>query len=147
MLQTNLTTDQLRAVDAAHHLHPFSDAKGLNAEGARVIVRAQGVHLWDSDGNRIIDGMSGLWNVNVGYGREEIIEAVARQMRELPFYNTFFKTTHLPAIELSRLLAEVTPETFNRVFFTGSGSESNDTVIRMVRHYWAALDSPASRQS
>jgi putrescine aminotransferase len=140
--QTNLTTPQLRALDAAHHLHPFTDTKGLNAEGARVIVKAKGVHLWDSDGNKIIDGMSGLWNVNVGYGREEIVEAVAQQMRELPFYNTFFKTTHLPAIELARLLADVTPKHLNRVFFTGSGSESNDTVIRMVRHYWAAQDKP-----
>ncbi|MDQ0392335.1 aspartate aminotransferase family protein [Labrys monachus] len=137
-----MTTAQLRALDAAHHLHPFSDTKGLNAEGVRVIVKAQGVHLWDSDGNKVIDGMSGLWNVNVGYGREEIVEAVAQQMRELPFYNTFFKTTHLPAIELSRLLAEVTPAPFNHVFFTGSGSESSDTIIRLVRHYWAARDRP-----
>jgi putrescine aminotransferase len=140
--QTNLTTAQLRAVDAAHHLHPFTDTKGLNAEGARVIVKARGVYLWDSDGNRILDGMSGLWNVNVGYGRQEIVDAVARQMAELPFYNTFFKTTHLPAIELARLLAELAPEGFNRVFFTGSGSESSDTVIRMVRHYWAAKGKP-----
>src|SRR5262245_39179653 len=140
--QTNLTTAQLRAVDAAHHLHPFTDTKGLNAEGARVIVKAKGVHLWDSDGKRIIDGMSGLWNVNIGHGRQEVIDAVARQMHELAYYNTFFKTTHLPAIELSRLLAEVTPEGFNRVFFTGSGSESSDTIIRMVRHFWAVQERP-----
>jgi len=140
--QTNLTTAQLRAVDAAHHIHPFSDTKGLNADGARVIVKGKGIYLWDSDGNRIIDGMSGLWNVNIGHGRQEVIDAVARQMQELSFYNTFFKTTHLPAIELGRVLAEVTPPGFNRVFFTGSGSESNDTIIRMVRHYWAALGRP-----
>ena len=72
-----------------------------------------------------------------------MIDAVARQMHELAFYNTFFKTTHLPAIELSHILAEITPKQFNRVFFTGSGSESNDTIIRMVRHYWAAMDKPA----
>jgi len=140
---TNLTTAQLRAVDAAHHLHPFTDTKGLNAEGARVIVKGKGVHLWDSDGNRIIDGMSGLWNVNIGYGRQEIVDAVTRQMQELAFYNTFFKTTHLPAIELSRLLSELAPKSFNRVFFTGSGSESNDTIIRMVRHYWSSLERPS----
>ncbi len=141
--QTNLTTDQLRAIDAAHHIHPFTDTKGLNAEGARVIVKAKGVHLWDSDGNKIIDGMSGLWNVNIGHGRMEVIEAVYRQLQELDFYNTFFKTTHPPAIELSRILAEVTPKQFNRVFYTGSGSESNDTIIRMVRHFWAVQDKPA----
>jgi putrescine---pyruvate transaminase len=139
---TNLSTAELRAVDAAHHLHPFSDTKSLNKDGVRVIVRGKGVHLWDSDGTRIIDGMSGLWNVNIGHGRSEVIEAVSRQMHELAFYNTFFKTTHLPAVELSRILAEITPAQFNRVFFTGSGSEANDTIIRMVRHYWAAMDRP-----
>ena len=140
--QTNMTTAQLRVVDAAHHLHPFTDTKGLNAEGVRVIVKAKGVYLWDSDGNRIIDGMSGLWNVNIGHGRQEVIDAVARQMQELSYYNTFFKTTHLPAIELGRVLSEVTPAGFNRVFFTGSGSESSDTIIRMARHFWAAQGKP-----
>src|SRR3954447_16241832 len=110
--RTNLSTAELRAVDAAHHLHPFSDTNGLNREGARVIVRGEGVYLFDSDGNRILDGMSGLWNVNIGHGRTEVIEAVTRQMHQLSYYNTFFKTTHLPAIELSRLLAEVTPPQF-----------------------------------
>ena len=141
--QTNLTTAQLRALDAAHHMHPFTDTKGLNAEGARVIVKAKGSYLWDSEGNKILDGMSGLWNVNIGHGRPEVIEAVTRQMQDLAFYNTFFKTTHLPAIELSRVLSELTPKNFSRVFFTGSGSESNDTIIRMVRHYWTALEKPS----
>jgi putrescine aminotransferase len=138
----NLSTAELRAIDAAHHWHPFSDMGSLNAQGSRIIRRAAGVWLEDSDNNRILDGMSGLWCVNVGYGREEIVEAVAAQMRELPFYNTFFKTTHVPAIELGRLLADVTPAGFNRFFFTGSGSESNDTIIRLVRTYWAAKGWP-----
>jgi putrescine aminotransferase len=139
---SNLETVALRAIDAAHHLHPFTNTRTLNEEGARVIVSARGVHLTDSDGRRYLDGMSGLWNVNVGYGRREIAEAVARQIEELPFYNTFFKTTHPPVIALSRLLAEVTPPAFNRFFFTGSGSEANDTILRMVRHYWGVMDKP-----
>jgi putrescine---pyruvate transaminase len=138
----NLSTAELRAIDAAHHFHPFSDMGSLNAQGSRVIRRASGVWLEDSEGNRILDGMSGLWCVNVGYGRDEIADAVASQMRELPFYNTFFKTTHVPAIELSRLLADVTPARFSRAFFTSSGSESNDTIIRLVRTYWAARGEP-----
>ncbi|WP_122884181.1 aminotransferase class III-fold pyridoxal phosphate-dependent enzyme, partial [Burkholderia pseudomallei] len=97
------TSAEYRALDAAHHLHPFSDMGSLNRAGSRVIVKAEGVYLWDSDGNRIIDGMAGLWCVNVGYGRDELIEAGSRQLRELPFYNTFFKTTHPPVIELSAL--------------------------------------------
>jgi putrescine aminotransferase len=139
------TTAELRALDAAHHLHPFSDAKALNAEGSRVIVKADGVWLTDSEGNRILDGMSGLWCVNVGYGRTEIVEAVRAQMLELPYYNTFFKTTHKPAIELAAKLAELTPPQFNKVFFTGSGSESNDTVIRMVRRYFDIKQQPTKK--
>lgn len=90
-----------QAQDAAHHIHPFTDTAHLNQKGARVITRAEGVYIYDSQGNRILDGMAGLWCVGVGYGREEIVQAVSAQMRELPYYNTFFQTTHPPVIELS----------------------------------------------
>jgi putrescine aminotransferase len=136
------STAELQALDTAHYLHPFTDYKALGRKGSRVITRADGVYLWDSDGRRILDGMAGLWCVNVGYGRRELAEAAYRQMLELPYYNSFFQTSTPPAIELARLLAEVTPAHLNRVFFTGSGSEANDTVLRMVRHYWAALGRP-----
>ena len=136
------STREWQALDAAHHLHPFSDAAALNAQGARVISHAEGVYLWDSDGNKIFDSMSGLWCVNIDYGRKELAETAARQMNELAYYNTFFKTTHPQVAELSALLAEVAPEGFNHVFYTNSGSEGNDTVIRMVRHYWASLGQP-----
>jgi putrescine aminotransferase len=138
---SNLTADY-RARDAAHHIHAFSDMKSLNEEGSRIIVRAEGSWIWDSEGNRILDGMAGLWCVNIGHGRKEMAEAVQRQMAELSFYNTFFKTSHPPAIALAEKLAEVTPPQFNRVFYCGSGSEANDTIIRMVRHYWASLGKP-----
>ncbi|KVN35342.1 aminotransferase [Burkholderia pyrrocinia] len=136
------TTAQYRALDAAHHIHPFSDMGALNRAGSRVIVKADGVYLWDSDGNRIIDGMAGLWCVNVGYGRAELIDAAQRQMRELPFYNTFFKTTHPPVIELSALLADVAPDGFNHFFYCNSGSEGNDTVLRVVHQYWRVQGQP-----
>ncbi|KZE33524.1 aspartate aminotransferase family protein [Crenobacter luteus] len=139
------STREWQALDAAHHFHPFSDAASLNKQGSRVITHADGVYLWDSDGNKLFDAMSGLWCVNVGYGRKELAEVAYRQMLELPFYNTFFKTTHPPVVELSALLAEVAPEGFNHVFYTNSGSEGNDTVIRMVRHYWASLGQPAKK--
>lgn len=135
-------TAHWRALDAAHHLHPFTDTRALNAEGARVITRARGAYIWDSEGNRILDGMAGLWNVNVGHGREEIITAVAEQLRELDFYNTFFKTTHPAAAELAAALSEIAPVGFNRVFFTNSGSEANDTILRLVRHFWAVQGRP-----
>ena len=79
-------------------------------------MRGEGVRIWDSEGQCIIDGMAGLWCVNLGYGRKELAEAAYQQMLELPFYNTFFKTTHPPVIELSTLLAELTPPQFNHVF-------------------------------
>ena len=86
--------------------------------------------------------MAGLWCVNVGYGREEIADAASQQMRELPYYNSFFKTAHPPAIELSRLVCSLAPAHLNRVFFTGSGSEANDTVVRMARYYWSLKGLP-----
>ncbi|MFQ6023511.1 MAG: aspartate aminotransferase family protein [Acidiferrobacterales bacterium] len=139
------TTAEWQEYDRRYHLHPFTDFKQLNKKGSRIITHAEGVYLWDSDGNRILDGMAGLWCVNVGYGRKELAEAAYRQMLELPYYNTFFQTAHPPAIELSRLLAEVTPAGLNHVFYANSGSEANDTVIRMVRRYWDVKGKPAKK--
>ncbi len=107
-----------------------------------LITRAEGVYLYESDGRRILDGMSGLWCVNLGYGRRELADAAYRQLLELPYYNSFFQVAHPPAIELARLLVEVTPPQFNHVFFTGSGSEANDTVVRTVRRYWDVMGQP-----
>ena len=134
--------DDLRRRDAAHHLHPFTDSGALARQGTRVIERADGVYLYDAEGRRLLDGMAGLWCVNIGYGREELYAAAARQFRELPYYNSFFQCTTPPAIELAEDLAELAPDGMNHVFFTGSGSEANDTVVRMVRHYWATLGKP-----
>ncbi len=132
----------LQQLDTEHHLHPFTDHKELYKKGSRIITRADGVYIYDVDGNKILDGMSGLWCVNAGYGREELIKAATEQMRELPYYNNFFQCAHPPSIELATMLGEVSQPQFNRVFFTGSGSESNDTIVRMVRHYWALLGQP-----
>ena len=138
-------TAEMQALDAAHHIHPFSDTRVMRGRGARVITQAEGVWLTDSEGERILDGMAGLWCVQLGYGREELVEAAARQMRQLPFYNTFFMTTHPPAVQLSAKLAEVAPADKNRVFYAGSGSEANDTNIRLVRHYWDLMGKPSKR--
>ncbi|WP_213300972.1 aspartate aminotransferase family protein [Paraburkholderia sacchari] len=143
--QTARSTAEYRALDAAHHIHPFSDMGSLNKAGSRVIVKAKGVYLWDSEGNQIIDGMAGLWCVNVGYGRKELADAAYKQLQELPYYNTFFKTTHPPVIELSALLAEVSPEPFNHFFYCNSGSEGNDTVLRIVHQYWLTQGKPAKK--
>ena len=135
-------TQQLQDIDGQHHIHPFTDHKALMEKGTRIITRADGVYLWDSDGNKILDGMAGLWCVNVGYGRQELVDAATDQMQELPYYNNFFQTTHPPAIELSKALVDISPSQFNHVFFTNSGSEANDTVVRMVLHFWALEGKP-----
>ncbi len=142
---TTFTTAHWQDLSRRHLLAPFTDYRKLNEKGARIITRAEGVHLWDSEGQRILDGMAGLWCVNVGYGREELVEAASRQMRELPYYNLFFQTAHPPVLELAKAIAELAPEGMNHVFFTGSGSEANDTVLRLVRHYWATKGQPEKR--
>ncbi len=141
-LSTNTPTAELQAIDAAHHMHPFTHSAGLAAKGARIITRADGVWLNDSDGNRILDAMAGLWCVNVGYGRNELAEAAARQMRELPYYNTFFQTSHVPAIALAERIAKLAPGDLNHIFYASSGSEANDTNLRLVRTYWAEKGQP-----
>ncbi|KMZ12894.1 Omega-amino acid-pyruvate aminotransferase [Candidatus Burkholderia humilis] len=138
------TTTHYRTLDAAHHLHPFSDMGALKCAGSRVIVKVDGVYLWDSDGRRIIDGMAGLWCVNVGYGRRELADAAYAQLQALSYYNTFFKTTHPPVIELSALLAEIA-HPFKRFLYCNSGSEANDTALRAVHRYWTLKNQPAKR--
>ena len=135
-VQQDFDTSAVRKLDSAHFIHPFTDHAALAEKGARVMVRGEGVYLWDSDNNKILDGMSGLWCVNVGYGRTSISQAVYRQMETLPFYNSFFNTTNVPAVQLATLLADIAPAPFKHVFFTSSGSEANDTNVRMVRRYW-----------
>ena len=135
-------TREWQALDAAHYLHPFTDYRALAAKGARVITEAKGVFLRDSDGHEILDGMSGLWCVALGYGRQELAEAAYRQMQTLPYYNSFFQCANPPAIELAARLAELTPPQFRHAFFTGSGSEANDTFVRMARRYWALRGEP-----
>ena len=145
LITNHMPTEELQALDAAHHLHPFTEGHALNKKGARVITRAKGVNLTDSDGNDYLDAMAGLWCVNLGYGRHELAEAAARQMKELPYYNTFFQTTHVPAIALAERLAELAPHDLNHVFFASSGSEANDTNIRLVRTYWEQKGKPSKR--
>ncbi|MDO9235179.1 MAG: aspartate aminotransferase family protein [Aquabacterium sp.] len=140
--QFERSTAEWQALDAAHYLHPFTDFKALAAKGSRIISRADNIYLWDSDGHKLFDAMSGLWCVNVGYGQKTLIDAATAQLTTLPFYNSFFQTATQPAIALAHKLAQLSPTGFEHVFFTGSGSEGNDTIVRMVRRYWDMLDQP-----
>ncbi|WP_274628530.1 aspartate aminotransferase family protein [Arvimicrobium flavum] len=142
MTYQNYSLEQLQKIDAAHHLHPFTDHKELRGLGSRMIARAKGPFIYDSEGKEILDAMAGLWCVNVGYGRDELAEVAYEQMKQLPFYNSFFKCTTPPATLLAKKIAEIAPANINQVFFGSSGSESNDTALRLVRHYWSLEGKP-----
>ena len=138
-------TKALQELDKQHYMHPFTDSKAMHEKGTRIITGADGCYIYDSEGGKVLDGMAGLWCVNIGYGRDELADVAAQQMRELPYYNSFFGTAHPPVIKLAAQLKKLAPDHISHVFFTGSGSESNDTIVRMVRHYWQAKGQPTKR--
>jgi len=140
------STAEWQALDAAHYLHPFTDFKALAAKGSRIISKADNIYLWDSEGHKLFDAMSGLWCVNVGYGQKALIDAATAQLTTLPFYNSFFQTATQPAIALAHKLSQLSPPGFEHVFFSGSGSEGNDTIVRLVRRYWD-LQGQSGRQT
>jgi len=134
---------ELRRMDLAHHLPAQSDYK-LQEQlgGSRIIVAAHDSTIEDADGKELLDGMAGLWCVNVGYSRRELAQAAYDQMLVLPFYNTFFKTAHEPVIRLANEVAGRLGSDLTHVFFNGSGSEANDTAFRLARHYWTLRGQP-----
>ncbi len=127
------------ARDVKYHLHPVTDARKLEEMGPIIIERGEGIYVIDSEGNRLIEGLSGLWNTAVGFGEPRLAEAAARQMRELPYYHTFSSKSNLRAIELAERLVQMTQPQLGHVFFANSGSEANDTVVKMVWYYNNAL--------
>ncbi|WP_304167576.1 aspartate aminotransferase family protein [Phenylobacterium aquaticum] len=134
---------ELKRLDLAHHLPAQADHKVIAAlGGSRIITRADGCYIHDGEGHTILDGMAGLWCVNVGYGRQELAQAAYDQMLELPYYNTFFKTATPPAVRLAAKIAEKMGGDLTHVFYNSSGSEANDTVFRLARHYWKLKGEP-----
>lgn len=146
-MRRNHDIAELRRLDVAHHLPPMADYAALAAAGgSRVVTHGEGVWITDGDGHRLLDGMAGLWCVQVGYGREELARAAYDQMLELPYYNGFFKTATPPAIRLAARVAALTGGVLPHVFFSGSGSEAIDTALRMVRRYWDVRGEPGRDQ-
>src|SRR3984885_8446346 len=138
-------TKHWRGPEAPPHIHPFFDTAALNKEGVRVITKADGVYLWDSEGQKILDGMSGLWCVQVGYGNAELAEAGYEALKQLPYYNHFFKTSNPYTIELATKLASLLPEGHDRVLFANSGSEANDSALKLIRYYWNLKGKPEKK--
>ena len=142
----NYDIAELRRLDVAHHLPAQADWQEIeNLGGSRIITHAEGCYINDGDGNRILDGMAGLWCVNVGYGRKELADVAYEQMLELPYYNTFFKTATPPAVLLAEKIASLTQNRLPHVFFNSSGSEANDTIFRLVRQYWKLKGEPTRK--
>lgn len=126
---------RLSALDRAHFFHPATPLQQYAKDGPRIFVRGEGIYLFDAKGRRYIDGLSSLWNVNCGHGRQDIVDAIAEQMRELAFSTSFFGFAHPTGIELAAKLAELTPPGLDRLFFVGSGSEANETAVKLARSY------------
>ncbi|MGH8046816.1 MAG: aspartate aminotransferase family protein [Chthoniobacterales bacterium] len=130
------TLQELRQKDRSYHIHPFTNHADMNREGTRWIKSGDGCWLVDGEGRRLLDGLAGLWCVNVGYNCGEIVEAVRRQMEELPYYPSFFNSTTEPPVMLAEWLAKRAPARLNKVVYSNSGSESNETALKIIRAYW-----------
>jgi putrescine aminotransferase len=126
-----------------HFWHPFADMAALQANGELVLVRGEGAHVWDEAGRRYLDATASLWYCNVGYGRTEIADAAAAQLRELPAYSTFGDLSNRPAAELAERVAAIAPVPDSKVFFTSGGSDSIDTATKMARRYWQLVGEPS----
>ena len=142
----NAGANSLSRRDADAVLHPYTNAIANRDDGPLVITRGEGVHVWDEDGRKYIEGMSGLWCVSLGFGEDRLAEAAARQMRELPFYHGFSQKSHPPQIELAERLLALAPVPMAKVFFCNSGSEANDTAVKMIWYLNNALGRPKKKK-
>ena len=142
----NAGANSLSRRDADAVLHPYTNAIANRDDGPLVITRGEGVHVWDEDGRKYIEGMSGLWCASLGFGEDRLAEAAARQMRELPFYHGFSQKSHPPQIELAERLLALAPVPMAKVFFCNSGSEANDTAVKMIWYLNNALGRPEKKK-
>lgn len=142
-MTASIGIEVLRKLDELHHLHSFTDSREMAAAGGtRVISRGDGVYVYTEEGKRFLDGMAGLWCVNVGYGRKELARAAAEQTEVLAYYNTFFNCTPKVTIELAARLAQITPPGITQFLFCNSGSEANDSIMKLARLYWKLEGQP-----
>ena len=143
---TQYDNDDLRQKDMDHNIHPWTDFATFKEEGSEVMAEADGVYVYNAEGERYMDGIGGLWCVNIGYGRDEMAQAIADQVRRIPYYSTFTHLTTPPAAELAAKLAEIAPASINHVFYGTGGSMANDTAIRVIHFYFNRLGKPEKKK-
>ncbi len=137
---------RLRRIDGEHHFHPYTDARDVERNGALPIVRGEGIFVFDSDGKQYIEGMAGLWSVAVGFSEPRLVQAANKQFQELPYYHSFSGMTHPAVAELSDKLISIAPAGLSKAFFTNSGSEANDTAIKMIWYRANSLGTPNKKK-
>ena len=138
--------NSLHARDVAYVLHPYTNARRHERLGPMVIDHGKGVFVYDDQGREYIEAMSGLWSVAVGFGEQRLVDAAAKQMAKLPYYHTFSHKSHEPSIDLAEKLVKMSPDGLDHVFFTNSGSEANDTVVKIVWYYNNAIGRPEKKK-
>ncbi len=138
--------NSIEARDKAYHLHSYTNARALERDGSLVIDRGEGIYVYDVSGKKYIEAMSGLWSVGVGFGENRLVEAAAKQMAKLPYYHTFTARSHAPSIELAEKLIQMAPVPMSKAYFTNSGSEANDTAVKMVWYRSNALGKPEKKK-
>ncbi|MBZ9973924.1 aspartate aminotransferase family protein [Mesorhizobium sp. BR-1-1-10] len=141
-----MLANSLIELDRAHLVHPFSCYRSHEETGVRVLKSAKGATVTEASGKTLLDGFAGLWCVNIGYGQESVVEAAAKQLRELPYATGYFGLGSEPAIRLAARLAELAPGDLNHVYFTLGGSDAIDSTIRFVRYYYHAKGTPRKDQ-
>ncbi len=134
------------ARDMAYHLHSYTNPRKLEREGPLIIDRGEGIHVFDNSGKRYIEGMAGLWSVAVGFGEKRLVEAARSQMARLPYYHTFSQKSHGPVADLAEKLVGMAPVPMSKVYFANSGSEANDTAIKLVWYRSNALGKPEKKK-
>ena len=143
---THNAPNSLQARDIASVVHPYTHLKKHLSEGPLVIARGQGVRVYDDSGNDYLEGMAGLWSAALGFDNERLVQAALKQMRQLPFYHGFASKSHEPMIELAEMLLKRAPVPMARVFFANSGSEANDSALKLVWYFNNALGRPQKKK-
>lgn len=134
------------ARDIAHVLHPYTNARHHETRGPTVLERGKGIYVYDEDGKEYIEGLAGLWSVALGFGEQRLVDAATNQIKKLPYTHIFSHKTHGPVVDLAEKLAEMTPDRLTRAFFTNSGSEANDTVVKFIWYYNNAIGRPKKKK-